>query len=211
MLDTLEASAQRAAPDVDHWAVRGIVEDSQAARRSAKRCAGTEPQPRCRRDGHRVRSRRHRLRGHQRPERGRPRRGVRSSARSLAHADRGPQRVRRVARAPARPSGRYASRVEQPIASLKERYDVLADASAATRHRRAHRRLDRELVDGDDGSSSTSRATAARAEQQWSFVVPADRGHRARPRRDADPLVRRPVQRLLPARRPGGAGARVVR
>ncbi len=171
MLDSLDIHAQRAAPSVDHWAVRGIVEQgeqlvvrqdvAQAPSRSVDAGAMVTV---CDRGGIGYAA------SADVSEAGLA--AAFAQARSLAHAAAGRSVFDARALKPPVPSGRYASRVEQPFTSLKERYALLADVSAATR-------LDARIVDWTASLWTVARqqlyitSDGGRAEQQWSFVVPS--------------------------------------
>jgi predicted Zn-dependent protease len=171
MLDRLETRAQRVAPAVDHWAVRGVVERSeqlvvrqniaQAPSRSLDAGAMVTV---CDRGGMGYAG------TSDLSEAGLV--AAFEQARSLAHAAAGRSVFDASLLRPAQPSGRYASRVEKPLASLKQRYSMLVDASAATG-------LDSRIVDWTASLWTVTTqqlyltSEGARAEQQWSFVVPA--------------------------------------
>ena len=133
-----------------------------------------------------------------------------SRARDLAHAAAGCSLFDAAAVAPVARAGRaMPDRRERPVGALRA---ARADRAAAVGQcrdppRRPHRRLVGEPVDGRCRAALRHRRRGRPA----SAVADADPehpGHRAVRRRDADPLGRRPVQRLLPAGRARGARAR---
>src|SRR5256714_14235597 len=173
MLDRLEAAARRAAPAVQRWAVRGVVERSeelavrqgvaQAPSRSLDAGAMVTVVDRGGL-GYAATS--------DTSEAGLA--AAFASARELAHAAAG-RSVFDYASVPASvPRGRYASRVERPAAALglKPKLDLLSSVSAATR-------LDERIVDWCaslwtlDTEQLFITGDGGRAEQQFSHVIPS--------------------------------------
>ena len=173
MLDALEATARKVAPDVHHWAVRGVVETSdqltvrqnvaQAPHRDVD--AGVMVTVRDRGGlGYAATS-----------DASEP--GLAAAfarARALAHAASAHGVFDASALPIARPDGRYASSVERPLASMggiKERLALLAAASASTR-------IDARIVDWTaslwtvESEQLFVTAEGGRAEQRFSFVTP---------------------------------------
>ena len=172
MLEGLEAAALRVAPDVAHWAVRGVVERSeQLVVRQ-----GVAQAPRRGRDaGVMVTVADHGGLGYaassDSSEAGLA--AAFAQARGLAHASASTMLFdpALLFGRPAR--GSYASRVERPSSAsgLRAKLALLADANAALR-------LDSDIVDSTaslwsvDTQQLFFTSGGARTEQVWSFVTP---------------------------------------
>lgn len=172
MLDTLEHTARRAAPAVDQWAVRGLVEHSecltvrqQVVQAPSRRCDAGVMVTVVDGGGLGYAATSDASEG-----------GLRSAfaeATALAHAVAGravfdPRQLPRVSA-----QGRYASTVERPIATLglKERLALLAEANAALRP-------DARIVDSMarlhtlDAEQLFITGDGARIMQRWHIAMP---------------------------------------
>ena len=172
MLDQLEASARKAAPAVQHWAVRGVVEISEEI---TVRQGVAQAPSRTRDAGAMVTVIDRGGLGYaataDTSEAGLAR--AFSRARELAHAGAG-RAVFDYGRLPAHlATGRYASRVERPCASvsLRERLDLVCAVNAATH-------LDDRIVDWlstlwtVDTEQLFITGDGGRAEQRFHHVIP---------------------------------------
>jgi len=172
MLDHLEAAARRAAPAVQHWAVRGVVETSEEL---TVRHGVAQAPSRCRDAGVMVTV----------VDRGGMGYAATSDtsdsglaaafaqARELAHGVAG-RTVFDYGSLPAvAPVGRYESRVERPASGigLKDKLDLLSSVSAATR-------LDDRIVDWSttlwtlQTEQLLVTGDGGRAEQHFSQLIP---------------------------------------
>ncbi|HEV7913637.1 MAG TPA: TldD/PmbA family protein, partial [Albitalea sp.] len=172
MLDRLEACARRAAPAVQQWAVRGVMESSEEL---TVRQGVAQAPSRCRDAGVMVTV----------IDRGGLGYAATSDAsesglaaafdraRELAHAVAGRTVFDYGQLAATSPQGRYASRVERPASTvgLKHKLDLLSAISAATR-------LDDRIVDWSttlwtvDTEQLFITGDGGRAEQRFSHVIP---------------------------------------
>ena len=172
MLDHLETLAHRVAADVQHWAVRGVVETSEQLR---VRQNIAEAPSRSRDAGVMVTV----------IDRGGLGYAATSDvseaglanafdeARALAHASASHSVFDYGALPASRAQGAYQSLVVRPAtsASLKKRFELLSAASAATQ-------LDSRIVDWSAGLWTVDteqlffNSEGARTEQQWSFTTP---------------------------------------
>jgi predicted Zn-dependent protease len=172
MLDLLQQAAQRAAPAVDRWSVRGVVERSEEL--TVRQGVAEAPSRRLDR-GAMVAV----------VDRGgqgfaatadMSESGLReafSRARDLAHAAAGASLFDAAAVAPSRVQARYASRTEQPIDALGlgERIDLLLSANTATR-------VDARIVDSSaslwtvDVEQRFITSDGADQHQQWQVLIP---------------------------------------
>ncbi|HJV62974.1 MAG TPA: TldD/PmbA family protein [Albitalea sp.] len=173
MLDQLEAAARRAAPAVQHWTVRGVVEESEEL---TVRQGVAQAPSRCRDAGAMVSV----------VDRGGMGYAATSDcseaglaaafqrARDLAHAVAGRTVFDYGTLAGAAPRGRYASRVERPVArdGMKSRLDLLSSVNAQTRLGERivdssaslwTLQVEQVLVTGDGGC----------AQQRFSYVIPS--------------------------------------
>ena len=172
MLDQLEATARRAAPAVQQWAVRGVAETSEEL---TVRQGVAQAPSRCRDAGVMVTV-------IDRGGLGYAATGDTSEsglaaafeqARELAHAVAGRTVFDYGTLPGVMPKGRYASTVEQPASSssLRSRLDLLCAASAATR-------LDERIVDWSatlwtlDTDTLLITGDGGCAEQRFSQVIP---------------------------------------
>jgi predicted Zn-dependent protease len=172
MLDRLEAAARQAAPAVQRWAVRGVVERSEEL---TVRQGVVQAPSRSRDAGAMVTV----------VDRGGLGYAATSDtsvaglaaafarARDLAHAAAGRSVFDYAMLPPASPHGRYTSRVERPAASaaLKDKLDLLTRVSDATR-------VDARIVDWlatlwtVDSEQLFVTGDGGRAEQHLSYVIP---------------------------------------
>ena len=172
MLDRLEAAARQAAPAVQRWAVRGVVERSEEL---TVRQGVVQAPSRSRDAGAMVTV----------IDRGGLGYAATSDtsvaglaaafarARDLAHAAAGRSVFDYATLPPASPRGRYTSRVERPAASaaLKDKLDLLCGVSDATR-------VDARIVDWlatlwtVDSEQLFVTGDGGRAEQHMSYVIP---------------------------------------
>ncbi|HJV95614.1 MAG TPA: TldD/PmbA family protein, partial [Albitalea sp.] len=172
MLDQLESAARRVAPAVQHWAVRGVVENAEEL---IVRHGVAQAPSRCRDAGVMVTV----------VDRGGLGYAATSDASEASLAAAFGQALQLAHAAAAHsvfdygslpacaPRGHYRSRVERPVAAsgLKQRVELLSSASAAMQ-------IDERIVDSSaslwsvDTQQLFVTSEGGCAEQQWSFVIP---------------------------------------